>query len=70
MPGMDGYQVAREIRRHCGHQIFLIALTGYGQPDDVRRALAAGFDAHQLKTVQTSTLNALLSKLARCAAKA
>jgi CheY-like chemotaxis protein len=70
MPGMDGYQVAREIRRQCDQQIFLIALTGYGQPEDVRRAVAAGFDAHQVKPVQISTLNALLSKLNRRAASA
>ncbi len=68
MPGMDGYEVAREIRRQCGDRIFLIAMTGYGQPEDVKRALAAGFDAHQVKPVEYATLNALLAKLGSRAA--
>ncbi len=70
MPGMDGYEVAREIRRQSGDRIFLIALTGYGQPDDVKRALAAGFDAHQVKPVEFEKLNALLAKLDQRAAVA
>lgn len=50
LPDIDGYQVARELR---GDERFratrLIALTGYAQPEDRRRALAAGFDAHFAK---------------------
>jgi len=64
LPGMDGYQVAREIRRQLRARIALIALTGYGQPDDVRRAIDAGFDAHVVKPADIATLNALLAKLA------
>lgn len=49
LPGLDGYEVARHIRRHLGGTIRLIALTGYGQPDDRRRADEAGFDAYLVK---------------------
>jgi CheY-like chemotaxis protein len=44
LPRADGYEVARQIRAALGSAISLIALTGYGQPDDRARALAAGFD--------------------------
>src|SRR5436309_12044161 len=39
LPGMDGYEVARRIRQLGNHQPFLVALTGYGQPEDRRRAV-------------------------------
>jgi signal transduction histidine kinase/ActR/RegA family two-component response regulator len=51
LPGMDGYQVARQIRRDLGRGIRLVALTGYGQPEDRRRAEQAGFDAYLVKPV-------------------
>jgi CheY-like chemotaxis protein len=46
LPAMDGYEVARRIRRDLGREIRLVALTGYGQPEDRRRAERAGFDAY------------------------
>ncbi|HZE90729.1 MAG TPA: response regulator [Rhizobacter sp.] len=50
LPGMDGYAVARALRAAPEtSSAFLIALTGYGQEDDRRRALEAGFDAHLTK---------------------
>src|SRR5690606_38398887 len=55
LPGMDGYEVARRIRaRGCGAR--LVALTGYGQSEDIRRAQAAGFDAHMVKPVDLQHL--------------
>jgi signal transduction histidine kinase len=52
LPGLDGYQVARRIRDAAnGRPIRLVALTGYGQAEDRRRALDAGFDAHVTKPV-------------------
>jgi signal transduction histidine kinase len=58
LPGFDGYEVARRIRAVAeGKSIRLIALTGYGQPDDRRRALEAGFDAHLVKPVDFDTLD-------------
>ena len=50
LPGMDGYEVARLLRSR-GSSARLVALTGYGQPEDVRRAQEAGFDTHMVKPV-------------------
>jgi signal transduction histidine kinase len=50
MPGMDGYEVARRIRSDTSRRgTLLIALTGWGQADDCRRAREAGFDHHMVK---------------------
>jgi CheY-like chemotaxis protein len=65
LPGMDGYQLARTIRaRTGGASIGLVALTGYGQANDVQRALDSGFDAHMTKPVDVQALLALIGKLA------
>jgi PAS domain S-box-containing protein len=62
LPGLDGYAVARAARAEAGTRgIFLVALTGYGQPDDRRRAEAAGFDAHLVKPVDPDALQRLLA---------
>jgi PAS domain S-box-containing protein len=62
LPGLDGYQVARQVRAiPGGNQVRLIALTGYGQPADRGRALAAGFDAHLVKPVNVEELARLLA---------
>ena len=55
LPGMDGYEVARLLRRR-GSSARLVALTGYGQPEDVRRARDAGFDTHLVKPVDLQHL--------------
>ena len=62
LPGMDGYEVAREMRA-LGIPIVLVALTGYGQPEDRRRAEEAGFDAHLVKPVDPTELTATLARL-------
>jgi CheY-like chemotaxis protein len=57
LPGLDGYQVAQQLRAApAGRNLVLIALTGYGEPEDRRRALAAGFDAHLTKPVDPAQL--------------
>lgn len=56
MPVMDGYGVARALRAHHGKAIRLIALTGYGLPEDRERTGAAGFDTHLVKPVDVETL--------------
>ena len=61
MPGMDGYEVARQMRARFGDAIALIALTGYGQPDDVRRAIDAGFDEHVVKPADFPSLMLLMT---------
>jgi signal transduction histidine kinase/CheY-like chemotaxis protein len=60
LPEFDGYEVARQIRKTAGTTIRLIALTGYGQPDDRRQALEAGFDAHLVKPVEPEILQAAI----------
>ena len=57
LPGVDGYEVARLIRREpAGDKPALVALTGYGQEDDRRRSREAGFDHHLVKPVDPDTL--------------
>jgi signal transduction histidine kinase/ActR/RegA family two-component response regulator len=60
IPGIDGYEVAVEGRRR-GSGAYLVAMTGYGQPDDRRRALEAGFDRHATKPVSAATLREALA---------
>ncbi|HUP34345.1 MAG TPA: PAS domain S-box protein [Candidatus Limnocylindria bacterium] len=63
LPGMDGYAMAREMRgRPETRAIRLVAVTGYGQADDRRRALAAGFDLHVTKPVDASRLDDMLGR--------
>lgn len=61
LPVMDGYEVARRIRQALGTKIRLVALTGYGQPEDRGRALDAGFDHHLVKPVDLGALERLLA---------
>ena len=57
MPGMDGYEVARRIRAlPRGATTPLIALTGWGQQDDIRRCFEAGFDHHLVKPLDVDRL--------------
>ena len=64
MPGMDGYEVARRLRRHPGlENARLVALTGWGQEDDRRRSKEAGFDHHLVKPVEPTALEGLLAHL-------
>jgi CheY-like chemotaxis protein len=64
LPDLDGYHVAQRIRSTPGGAgLLLIALTGYSDPEDVRRARQAGFDAHLVKPVDPDTLVKTLSNL-------
>ena len=60
LPGIDGYEVARRIRADVPGAR-LVAVTGYGQPDDLERARAAGFDVHLVKPVDPLQLQKVLS---------
>ena len=61
LPGVDGYQVARRIKANAQlAHIRLVAHTGYGSPEDRRRAQEAGFDAHLVKPAELSDLEAAL----------
>jgi CheY-like chemotaxis protein len=63
LPAMDGYEVAIRLRQEAAcRESVLIAVTGYGQPEDRRRSRAAGIDHHLLKPVDPDVLLALLSR--------
>ncbi len=62
LPGMNGLEVARKMRAALGSDIFLIALTGYGQEGDRARTLAAGFDLHLVKPVEPQELLRLIAE--------
>ena len=66
LPGMDGFNVARTLRAElpCRHA-YLIALSGYGQDEDVRKAHAAGFDLHLIKPVDFTQLEQALRRAPR-----
>jgi len=62
LPQMDGYEVARRLRANNGHEpIRLVALTGYGQPEDRTRSHAAGFDDHLVKPVSLQALEQIFA---------
>jgi CheY-like chemotaxis protein len=63
MPEMDGYEVARRIRNTASlDEIVLVALTGYGQEDDRRRAREAGFNYHLTKPTSLTALKEILGR--------
>jgi signal transduction histidine kinase len=65
LPGIDGYEVARRVRAALGAATpLLIALTGYGAPEQRAQALAAGFDLHIVKPVEPDRLSMLLEEYA------
>jgi PAS domain S-box-containing protein len=64
MPGMDGYEVARRLRRQPGlEKVVLAALTGWGQQEDRRRTAEAGFDHHLVKPPEPKVVESLLADL-------
>jgi len=62
LPDLDGYQLAEALRRELGWRTTLIAHTGYGRPEDRRRSLESGFDAHLTKPVDLPQLRTLLER--------
>ena len=68
MPGMDGYEACRRIRNTPQGRIArIIAVTGWGQEEDRRKAAMAGFDVHLVKPVDPDTLMQLLQDAPRSA---
>jgi len=64
MLGMDGYQVAEQMRAdETTRGAYLVALTGYGNDADRARALQSGFDAHLVKPVGLSVLQATIEEV-------
>jgi PAS domain S-box-containing protein len=66
LPGLNGYQVAERLRETPDlRDVVLVALTGYGQEEDRRRSMQAGFDHHVVKPVDHEQLAALLALIGR-----
>ena len=64
LPGMSGYEVAKHLRlRDSSRDALIIAITGYGQDEDRRKALDAGFNRHLTKPVDPAMLRELISAL-------
>jgi signal transduction histidine kinase/CheY-like chemotaxis protein len=61
LPGCDGFEVAREVRSALGDRVRLVALSGYGQPQDRARALEAGFDQFLTKPAEIDALEHALA---------
>ncbi len=66
LPGMNGFDVVRSLREQGFKQEVIVAVSGYGQPEDRQRSHDAGFDDHLVKPVHR---DALLSALGRVSAK-
>jgi CheY-like chemotaxis protein len=63
LPGMSGYEVARQLRQQAElERTLLVAVTGYGREEDRRRAREAGFDEHLIKPVEANVLRELLAR--------
>jgi signal transduction histidine kinase/CheY-like chemotaxis protein len=64
MPLLDGYETARQIQeRPWGKQAHLVALTGWGQEADRRKAMAAGFQDHLVKPAEPEALKAVIDRI-------
>ncbi|MHB1425154.1 MAG: hybrid sensor histidine kinase/response regulator [Gemmataceae bacterium] len=65
LPGLDGYEVARQIRASLGEGVRLVALTGYAQEEDRLRTQEAGFDAHLPKPVELEELTRVINGMSQ-----
>ena len=63
LPGLDGYEVASQVRQSLGPDVVLVAVSGFGQPEDKRRAMEAGFDEHITKPADVTDIENLLARL-------
>jgi signal transduction histidine kinase len=61
LPDIHGHEVARRVRGALGGSVFLVALTGFGQPEDVRATETAGFNAHLLKPATIDDITRVLA---------
>jgi CheY-like chemotaxis protein/anti-sigma regulatory factor (Ser/Thr protein kinase) len=61
LPGMNGYDVCRQLRQEWGGEMLIVALTGWGQPEHRARSREAGFDTHMVKPVNHDALMKLLA---------
>ena len=63
MPGLTGYDVARKVREQLGQDgVMLVALTGYGRPEDRQQVSQSGFDAHIVKPLTLEQLHKVFDR--------
>ena len=62
LPGFDGYEVASQVRRELGNTVVLVAVSGFGQPEDKRKAHEAGFDEHVTKPADVRDIEDVLAR--------
>jgi signal transduction histidine kinase/ActR/RegA family two-component response regulator len=62
LPGLDGYEVATRVRQSLGDGVVLVAVSGFGQPEDKRKAIDAGFNEHITKPADVSDIENLLAR--------
>ena len=65
LPGMSGYEVAKQLRQAASGDQLLVAVTGYDEEEDRRRALANGFDRHLVKPIQPEMLEEIFTLASR-----
>jgi CheY-like chemotaxis protein len=63
LPVMDGFELGRRLREVLGPSLKLVALSGYGQPNDRERTVAAGFDRHLVKPAEGADLLKVINEL-------
>jgi CheY-like chemotaxis protein len=63
MPKLKGYAVGKRLREEFGDHIMLVAITGWGQESDRRRAREASFDHHLTKPVELRAIEKLLENV-------
>ncbi|MEO5677372.1 MAG: response regulator, partial [Usitatibacter sp.] len=62
LPKLSGYDIARYVREKRGDAVLLVAITGWGQEDDRRKAREAGFDHHFTKPADFDALMKLIDR--------
>jgi DNA-binding response OmpR family regulator len=62
LPKLSGYDIARHVRERRGEDVLLVAITGWGQDEDRRRAREAGFDHHFTKPADFAQLLELIDR--------
>lgn len=65
LPTMSGWDVASAVRAQLGAAPYLVALTGYGQPQDIERSRVAGFDRHLTKPLDPAKFRELVVQARR-----